>query len=118
MTADVNFLIFPDGKRLVRNPDTAAAKVEALRLGLLPGIMAELRRRSGTRGAAGIARDGDRLVAVIAWEGFKHASDNGWITLTVTPACQKTANWLMAVARTLIDATGPARLEGGSPWRN
>jgi hypothetical protein len=118
MSNDVNFVIFPGGERLVRNDDEAAAKAEALRLGLLPELIVQLRSRTGQRGAAGIARDGDRIVAVVVWAGFKSASDNGWITLTATPACEKTADWLVRIAHTLIDATSVQFMERGSPWRN
>lgn len=118
MPSDVNVVIFPDGTRLVRNDDDAAAKAEALRLGLLPALSAQLRQRTGKRGAAGIARDGDRLVAIIVWAGFESASDNGWITLALTPACEKTAGWLMRITHNLIDATTVQFMEGGAPWRN
>ena len=118
MSNDVNFVIFPGGERLVRDDDEVLAKAEALRLGLLPELMAQLRSRTGQRGAAGLARDGDRLVAVVVWAGFAAESDNGWITLTATPACEKTADWLVRIAHTLIDATTVQFIEGGSPWRN
>ena len=114
----VNLLIFPDGTRLVRNDDEAAAKAEALRLGLLPDLSAQLRQRKGQRGAAGIARDGDRLVAIVVWAGFEAASDNGWITLTITPACEKTAGWLVRITHNLIDASSVQFIEGGGPCRN
>jgi len=118
MSYDVNFLILPSGERLVRSDDEGSAKAQTLRLGLLPALCAQLRSRTGQRGAAGIAWDGDRIVAIVVWAGFASASDNGWITLTATPACEKTADWLVRIAHTLIDATSVQFIEGGSPWRN
>lgn len=117
MNAPVNVLILPSGAHVVRGDDDATAKAEALRLGLLPAVCAALRKHAGSRGAAGIARDGDRLVAVIAWDGFESAEDNGWASLSITPACEETANWLVGAVSRLIDATN-IRFEGGAPWRN
>ena len=117
MTADVNVVVFPDGRRLVRNQDDATAKAEALRLGLFPGMVAELGKRSGQRGVAGLARDGDRIVAVIVWAGFAAASDNGWGTLSISPATEETAGWLSAVAHRIVGAD-TIRIEGDGPWHN
>ena len=88
-----------------------------MRLGLLPSMMAQLGKRSGERGVAGLVRDGDRIVAVIGLAGFKSAHDNHWFTLSISPACEESVELLSALAHKLVDADS-IRLEGGSPWRN
>lgn len=118
MSAAVNMVLLPGGHRVVGSDDDAAVKAEALRLGLLPALSAALKKRTGQRGAAALARDGDRLVAIIAWAGFPSDADNGWASLSVTPACEETSTWLVAVAHRMIDATGVRFMEGGAPWRN
>jgi hypothetical protein len=118
MTERVNTLLLPAGHRVLRNDDDASVKAEALRLGLLPTLSAELNKRRGQRGAAALARDGDRLVAILAWAGFASETDNGWTSLSVTPGCEETAEWLVALAHRLIEKPDVRLLEGGAPCRN
>ena len=119
MKGESHVLFFPNGGRLVSNLNDTAAKSEALRLGLLPGMLEALGKRAGQRGVAGVARDGDRIVAIIAWEGFKSPSDNGWGSLSISPATEATASMLRAsrsdgcgwIARRMAASTpgGPER---------
>ena len=104
MNTGVNFLIFPDGKRLVTNPDDTAAKSEALRLGLLSSMTAKLGEGSGARGVAGLARDGDKIVAVIGLAGFELARNNHWYTLSMSPFCEETAGFLSDLAYFIVGA--------------
>ena len=117
MSKAVKVMVSPTGERFVTNEDDARAKAEALRLGLLPSITAALRKHEGRqRCASGLVRDGDRLVAIIAWQGFASEKDNGWISVTATPACEKTADKLVELARQLTNATSIRFVEGGAPW--
>lgn len=117
MKAGVNMLVPPPGQHVLWSPNDATAKADALRLGLLPSISASLREGTGQRCAAGIVKDGPWLVAIIAWDGFETASDNGWASLSITPACDNAAEWLIGVARTLTSGAKVRMLEGGSQWR-
>jgi len=90
--------------------DEQHAKAEAERLGLMPGILADLNRCTGPVAAAGIARDGYRMIAVIVWERFTPPIVNGWATLTIQPACEESTEWLIRVTRLLIGG-GSGRLE-------
>jgi len=118
MKASVKVYTFPDGERLVTNADDASAKAEALRLGMLSALEAALRKHDGQRCASAIARDGNRIVAIIAWAGFAAASENGWVSITATPACEKTADWLVRAAHRLIERPAIRFVEGGAPWKN
>ena len=117
MKGQSQVLMFSDGVRLVSELDDTAAKAEALRLGLLPGMLEVLAKRSGQRGVAGVARDGDRIVAIIAWEGFKSPTDNGWGSLAISPATEANAAWLSAVAHRIVQADS-IRMQGANPCRN
>ena len=77
-----------------------------------------LQERAAQRGAAVLTRDGDRLLAIVAWAGFASEEDNGWASLSVTPACNETADWPAAVAHRMINGTGMRFLERSSPWKN
>ena len=79
---------------------------------------AALRERPAQRGAAALTRDGDRLLAIAAWAGFASEEDNGWASLSVTPTCNETADWLVAVAHRMNNATGMRFPERSSPWKN
>ncbi|MEI8342559.1 MAG: hypothetical protein WCH43_13630 [Verrucomicrobiota bacterium] len=93
------------------NHDDYHAKLAALRIGLLPGIQADLRQSTAPRAAAGIGRDGNQMTAVIAWAGFDLKHINGWITVSILPICHENTEWLIATTRILIGGGGPARLE-------
>ena len=116
MKASVKTYTFPGGERVVTNADDTSAKAEALRLGMLSALEAALRKREGQRCASAITRDGNRIVAVIAWAGFPAASENGWVSLTATPACEKTADWLVRAAHRRIESPAIRFVEGGAPW--
>lgn len=118
MSRAVKIYEMPGGERLVTNADDASAKAEALRLGMLSALEAALRKHEGQRCASAIARDGDRIVAIIAWAGFAEASENGWVSITATPACEKTADWLVRAAHRLIERPTIRHVEGGVPWKN
>ena len=49
---------------------------------------------------------------------FKSDTDNGWASMSVTPACEETADWLLNLTRQVIDATSIQFIEGFSSWRN
>lgn len=112
MTERVNVVLLPAGYRVVRNEDDASVKAEALRLGVLDALNAQLNARDGQRAAAALARDRDRLVAILAWAGFESDVDNGWTSLAVTPACDETVDWLVAVAHQIIEVADVRMLEG------
>ncbi|MEA3212343.1 MAG: hypothetical protein QOE70_5400 [Chthoniobacter sp.] len=112
MIEGVNVMLPPAGYRVVRNGDDASVKAEAQRLGVLTALNTQLNARAGQRAAAALARDGDRLVAILAWAGFESNVDNGWASLAVTPACDATADWLVAVAHQIIDVADVQMLEG------
>ena len=118
MTHAVNEVHLPGGYRVVGNHDDTSVKAEALRLGVLSALSAELRKTTGQRGAVVLARDGDRLVAIAAWAGFASAVENGWASVSVTPVCEETAAWLVAIAHRLVDGDGMRMLERSAPWRN
>jgi hypothetical protein len=117
MSDKINCLMLPGGTCIYQDTNDARAQSEALRLGLLPGMMAQLRKRSGQRGVAGLSRDGDRIVAIIAWAGFDAARDNGWATFSISPANEETAGFLSTMAHRMVDADS-VRMEGGPAWRN
>lgn len=117
MRDDVNCLKLPNGAVLRADHNDARARAEALRLGLLPGMMAQLNSRAGTHGVAGVARDGDKVVAVIAWAGFESPTDNGWGTLSISPATDDMAGWLAMLAHRIVGAD-TVRMEGACGCRN
>ena len=118
MNTDVKVYDLPGGERIVTDADDTSAKAAALRLGMLSALEASLRKHEGQRCASAIARDGNRMVAIIAWAGFPSASENGWVSLTATPACETTADWLVRAAHRLIERPSIRFVEGGAPWRN
>ena len=118
MSDDVKVMFLPGGERIVSDEDDARVQAEALRLGVIEQLSTAIRNGTGERGASVITRDGDRLVAIIRWAGFGKTSNNGWASLSVTPACEKTAGWLMNAVNILIDADRVAMLPGGPSWRN
>ena len=69
------------------------------------------------RVAAALTRHGDRLLVIVAWAGFASEENKGWASLSVTPTCNETADWLV-VAHRMINATGMRFLERSSPWKN
>jgi len=107
----VNLLVCPSGASVSIDHDDLHARVAALKIGLLPGIQADLRQSTAPRAAVGIGRDGNQMTAVIAWAGFALEHINGWITVSISPICQENTEWLIASARILIGGGGPARLE-------
>ena len=104
MSVPIQKIAFPDGKRLTVDNDDTKAQAWAVKLGLMPGMTDLLARRSGQRGVAGFARDGERLVAVLAWAGFKSKEDNGWVTFLVSPANDATASWLWTAVNRIVNA--------------
>ena len=68
--------ILPPGHRVVQNNVDAEVKAHAFRLGLYSVVSEALQWRSGQRAAAGLQRDGDWLVAIVALAGFKEEKDN------------------------------------------
>lgn len=118
MSKAVKVYELPGGERIVTNADDASAKAEALRLGMLSALEASLRKHEGQRCASAIARDGNRIVAIIAWAGFTAASENGWVSMSATPACERTAGWLVQAAHRLIERPAIRFVEGGAPWQN
>jgi hypothetical protein len=108
MSKGINQVIFPDGRRLVRNCDDTNARAVAVRLGLYADIMAQLKGAKSPRGVAGMAVEGDQVVAIIAWAGFKRASDNGWGTLSMSPVREDTTSYLVALVQKII---------GGDTWQ-
>ena len=115
MTPRVKVMELPTGERLVTNEDDASG-AEALRLGLLPALNAALSKYPGQCCAAALARDGNRLVSVLVWKGFPTASRNGWVTVSATPACDRTAGWLLKLARIMTGSSKVHFIEGGAPW--
>ena len=70
----VNLLVCPSGASVSIDHDDLHARVAALKIGLLPGIQADLRQTTAPRAAAGIGRDGNQMTAVIAWAGIPFAA--------------------------------------------
>ena len=118
MSDGVKVMFLPGGERIESDEDDARVQVEALRLGVIEQIAAAIRNGNGQRGASVITRDGNRFVAIIRWAGFAKASNNGWASMSVTPACNKTAGWLMDAVNVLIDADSVAMVPGGPSCRN
>src|SRR2546430_508516 len=118
MSAGVKIYALPGGERIISDEDDARVQAEALRLGVIEQVSTAIRNGTGQRGASVITRDGDRLVAIIRWAGFAKASNNGWASMSVTPACDKTAGWLMDAVNILIDADNVAMVPGGPSCRN
>lgn len=118
MNRGVKAFALPRRYRVAQSIDDAAVKAEALRLGLLPKLTAELAKRAGQRCAAAVVKDGDRAVAIFAWAGFASATDNGWSSIAVSPVCRETVDWLITVARKVSGASGIGFLKGGAPWQN
>lgn len=118
MSERVKVMVCPTGERIVSDEDDARVQVEALRLGVIEQLSAAIRNGNGQRGASVITRDGNRLVAIIRWAGFAKASNNGWASMSVTPANDKTAGWLMDAVNILIDADTTALVPAPASWRN
>ena len=118
MSDGVKVMILPGGERIVSDEDDARVQVEALRLGVIEQIAAAIRDGNRQRGASVITRDGNRFVAIIRWAGFAKASNNGWASMSVTPANEKTAGWLMNAVHLLIDADSTALVPADTSWRN
>ncbi len=118
MSDGVKVMVCPTGERIVSDEDDARVQAEALRLGVIEQIAAAVRNGDGQRGASVITRDGNRLVAIIRWAGFPKASNNGWASMSVTPANDKTAGWLMNAVHLLIDGDSMALLPADGSWRN
>lgn len=119
MTDGVNVVELPGGQRLTGNYEDASVKADALRLGVLPALNAELSKGTGARGAVVMARDGDaRLVAIIGRAGFGSDADNGWTSLSITPATEQTARLLLGFVELLVNVRELRALKGDEPWRN
>ncbi len=91
--------------------DQQQAKAEAQRLGLMPGLLADLNGCTDPVAAAGIARDGYRIVSIIVWERFTPPIVNGWAMLTIQPASEESTERLIELTRLLITGGSPGRLE-------
>lgn len=118
MSDGVKVMMCPTGERITTDEDDARVQAEALRLGLIEQIAAATRNGNGQRGASVIARDGDHMVAIIRWVGFAKASSNGWASMAISPANEKTAGWLARAVNPLIDADGMMMLPADGSWRN
>jgi len=116
MSKAVKVMVCPGGERFVIDEDNARAKAEALRLGVIEILSAELQKVTGSGAASVTMKDGDRLVMIVSWKGFASASENGWASVSVTPANEKTAAWLVMLAHRLAQATEIRMVEGGAPW--
>ena len=118
MTESVKVMVCPTGERIVTDEDDARVQAEALRLGVIEQIAAAVRNGSGERGASVITRDGNRIVAIIRWAGFPKASNNGWASMAIWPATEKTAGWLVRAVNLLIGADAMTMLPADTSWRN
>jgi len=94
-------LVLPNGAVLLKDMDDDRSKATAVDLGLYPYILAALKSTDGPCGAAAIQRNGDWLVAVLAWERCN--AGNGWATLSMTPANDETVAFLTRLSRVLVD---------------
>lgn len=90
----------PSGVVLVKDLDDARSMAAADRLGLRAGIEAMLRSTDGPCGAAGIQKDGEWLVAVMAWARCDRG--NGWASLMMTPADEQTTAFMCKLVRRLV----------------
>ena len=54
----------------------------------------------------------------IRWAGFAKASNNGWASMAISPANEKTAGWLMHAVKLLIDGGTTTLLPADRSWRN
>ncbi len=109
----------PNGARVCRCGNDAEVKALAVRLGVYAQISAGLRRKVSTPGSAALCRDGDALVAIMAWRGFANPRENGWLALTVTPASEENAMLLGALARAAVGSPTSVRFEENNrPWGN
>ena len=118
MTEGVKVMVCPTGERIVSDEDDARVQAEALRLGVIEQIAAAIRGGIGQRGASVSTKDGDRFVAIIRWAGFPKASNNGWASMAISPANEKTAAWIRRAVHLLIDADSSALVPANSSWRN
>ena len=118
MSTPVKVYSFPGGERIVSDEDDLRVQATALRLGVIEQLSAAIRNGNGQRGASVITKDGQQFVAVIVWAGFEKASNNGWASMAVAPANEKTAGWLMDACRILIDADTVGLMPGDTSWRN
>lgn len=118
MSNDVKVMVCPTGERIVSDDDDARVQVEALRLGVIEQIATAVRNGSGERGASVITKDGDRFVAIIRWAGFAKASNNGWASMAISPANEKTAAWIMRAVQLAIDGGTTTLLPADRSWRN
>ena len=116
MSEGVNVMVLPGGERIVLDEDDARVQATALRLGVIEKVSAEINKCTGQRGVSVLMRDGDRLVAVVAWTGFDDPTKNGWASVSITPANEKTAGWLVNAARRIIGAYDVRMVKGGAPW--
>ncbi len=118
MTEGVKVMVCPTGERIVTDEDDARVQAEALRLGVIEQIAAATRNGNGQRGASVVTRDGNRMVAIIRWAGFPKASNNGWASMAISPANEKTAGWLVRAVNLLIGADAMTLLPADTSWRN
>ena len=118
MTEGVKVMVCPTGERIFTDEDDARVQAEALRLGVIEQIAGAIRNGIGQRGASVITKDGNRFIAIIRWAGFAKASNNGWASMAISPANEKTANWLMHAVKLLIDGGTTTLLPADRSWRN
>lgn len=112
-------MLMPNGARVCRCGNDAEVKALAVRLGVYAQISAGLRRKVSTPGSAALCRDGDALVAIMAWRGFANPRENGWLALTVTPASEENALWLAGMAKAAVGSPTSVRIEETDrPWGN
>ncbi len=108
-------IALPDGGVIYRCNDDAAAKAQALRLGMYPHLMASLGRQTGRRCAACLTYDEDTVLTVIVWEGFEGEHQNGWTALMLPGVSIENHLLMEALIRAVTGATEPARL--AEDWR-
>lgn len=102
-------IALPNGGVMYRCNDDAAAKAQALRLGVYPHLMASLKRQTGPHSSACITYEEGAVIAVIVWQGFKEERQNGWTALMI-PGISVQHHLLMeALIRAVTGATEPAR---------
>jgi len=97
---NIESLVLPNGAVLLKDMDDDRSKATAINLGLYPRIVEGLESIEGPCGAAGIQRNGDWLVAVLAWE--RCSGGNGWATVSISPFNDETAAFLVRLTKALV----------------
>ena len=93
-------LVLPNGAVLLKDMDDDRSKATAINLGMYPRIVEGLKSIEGPCGAAGIQRNGDWIVAALAWE--RCSGGNGWATLSMSPVNDETVGFLVRLTKALV----------------